>query len=145
MNNPFEFMNNMMNQGNAFNNPMNNFKGFEAMDFSSVSDMIKKNSEAVASANQMVAESFQSIAKRGSDNFQKNATEMFNSVREAVSAGDMEQLNKSSQKYWKQAIENNINNTKEILDVASKSSMEILDVVGKNMTENINQASKKKK
>ena len=149
MNNPFEYMQNFFNQDNFMKNfnvapdMMKNMPNM--MDMNALSNMVKQNAEAVSSANQMVAESFQSIAKRGSDALQKNTNEMFNSMKDAVSAGDMEQLSDSSQKYLKASMQNNINNTKEIIDVASKSSMEVLDVVSKNLTENMNNAFKKPK
>lgn len=146
MYNPFEMMQNMMNQDNNFNNMfMKNMKMPEMANMSNMNDMIKKNMESISSANQMVAESLQSIAKRGADSFQKNATEMFNSVKQAVSAGDMDQLNNSGQKYFKSTLENNINNAKEIIDVASKSSIEILDLFGKNLNDNLSNLQKKQK
>lgn len=136
MSNPFEFMQSMMNQDNY----MKNFKGFESMNFGAAPEVMKKNMEVLTSANQMASESLQTIMKRGSDSFQKNATEMFNSMKDAVSAGDFEQINHAGQKYLKSSLENSINNTKEILDMAAKSSMEILDLVGKNMSENLNKS-----
>lgn len=112
------------------------------VDFNAYSETLKRNAEALSAANQRAAESLQSIMKRGADSVQKNTNEMFNSIKDAVSAGDIEQISQSSQKYMKASLESNINNAKEVLDVASKSSMEILDVVGKNMAENIGKAFK---
>lgn len=148
MNNPFEFMQQFMNQENFtknFNFSPEMMKNMPNVDWSDFSNMVKKNAEALSAANQMAAESFQSIAKRSSDSVQKNTTEMFNSMKDAVAAGDMQQLSSSGQKYLKNSLQTNINNSKEILDVASKSSMEILEVVGKSMNENINSAFKKTK
>lgn len=132
-NNQFDFMQSFANQEHI----TRMMKMFPNMDNSSFSEAMKKNSEAFMSASQMVIESVQSVAKRSSDAFQKNATEMFNSMKDAISAGDIEQVAACQQKYIKSTVDNNLNNTKEILDIASKSSKEVLEVFGKNISENM--------
>jgi phasin family protein len=133
MNNQFDFVQSMMNQDNLGKV----MKMFPNVDMSSMTDSVRKNAEAVTAANQMIAESMQSIFKRGTESFQKNATEMFNSMKEAISAGDMEQMNQCQQKYLKVAADNNISNVKEILDITSRSAKEILDVFGNSANENL--------
>jgi len=147
--NPLGFMQNFLNQDtvkNMFrtwthtnNLDMSKFttQNFSNINFSALSDILKKNSDVLSEAGKMASESFQSISQKGSDSFQKNATEMFNSMKDAISAGDAKQLNDSTQKYFKKSVENNISNTKEMMDVASKASMEIMDMIGKNITENL--------
>jgi phasin family protein len=139
--NQFDFAQQFMNPENF----MKGMKGMPTIDFSSFSNMLKNNADAITEANKMASESMQSILKRGSESLQQNATEMFNSMKEAVAAGDMEQMAHCQQKYLKSTLENNLDNTKEMLDMTSKSAMEILDVVGKNMTENMNKVYAKSK
>jgi phasin family protein len=122
-------------------NPENftkNFKAIPAMDFSSFSNMLKNNATVISEANKMASESLQSIFKRGTESIQNNATEMFNSMKEATSCGDPDQLANCQHKYLKASLENCLDNTKEMLDITSKSAMEIIDVLGKNVTENMN-------
>ncbi len=69
-----------------------------------------------------------------------------NSNRSAINANgnaipnviNVEQIANCQQNYWKSTVEHNINSAKEILDIASKSSIEVLEVMGKNFTEKMN-------
>ncbi len=140
-NNPFEFFQSFMNQENLAKST----KWIPTMDIASFGKMIKEAAETIASNNQLVSDSFQSIAKRGADSFQKNTSEMFSTMKEVVSAGDIEQITNCQQNYLKSTVENNINNTKEILDITSKSSIEVLDAIGKNFAEKMNKPFAKNK
>jgi len=133
-NNPFEFFQSFMNQENL----AKSMKWMPNMDMTSFGNMMKETAEAITSTNQLISDTVQSIAKRGADSFQKNTSEMFNTMKEAASAGDIEQIANCQQNYWKSTVENNINSAKEILDITSKSSMEVLDVMNKNFTEKMN-------
>ena len=133
-NNPFEFFQSFMNQENL----AKSMKWMPNMDMSSLGNIMKDTAEAITSTNQLISDTVQSIAKRGSDSFQKNTSEMFNTMKEAASAGDVEQIANCQQNYWRSTVEHNINSAKEILDIASKSSIEVLEVMGKNFTEKMN-------
>jgi phasin family protein len=123
-----------MNQKNL----AKSMKWMPNMDMSSLGNIMKDTAEAITSTNQLISDTVQSIAKRGSDSFQKNTSEMFNTMKEAASAGDVEQIANCQQNYWRSTVEHNINSAKEILDIASKSSIEVLEVMGKNFTEKMN-------
>lgn len=150
--NPFEFTQNFMNQDsfkNMFKNlgDMNNFdmnkfsmKDFQNIDVSALTTILQKNAQALSEAGKMASDSFQSISKKGGDSLQKNATDMFNSMKEAIAAGDVKQLNDLAQKYLKKSVESNISNTKEMMDITSKASMEMMDRIGNNLTDNMNKA-----
>ena len=133
-NNPFEFFQSFMNQENF----AKSMKWMPNMDMSSLGNIMKETAETITSTNQLISDTVQSIAKRGADSFQKNTSEMFNSMKEAASAGDVEQIANCQQNYWRSTVEHNINSAKEILDIASKSSIEVLEVMGKNFTEKMN-------
>ena len=133
-NNPFEFFQSFMNQENL----AKSMKWMPNMDMSSLGNIMKDTAEAITSTNQLISDTVQSIAKRGADSFQKNTSEMFNTMKEAASAGDVEQIANCQQNYWRSTVEHNINSAKEILDIASKSSIEVLEVMGKNFTEKMN-------
>jgi phasin family protein len=123
-----------MNQENL----TNSMKWMPNMDLAALGNMVKETTETITSANQLISDTVQSITKRGSDSFQKNTSEMFNTMKESASAGDIEQITNCQQNYLKSTVENNINSAKEILDITSKSSMEVLDTIGKNFTEKMN-------
>jgi len=140
-NKPFEFFQSFMNQENL----TNSMKWMPNMDLSALGNMVKETAETITSANQLISDTVQSITKRGSDSFQKNTSEMFNTMKESASAGDIEQITNCQQNYLKSTVENNINSAKEILDITSKSSMEVLDTIGKNFTEKMSKALGKHK
>lgn len=133
-NNPFEFFQSFMNQENL----AKSMKWMPNMDMSSLGNIMKDTAETITSTNQLISDTVQSITKRGADSFQKNTSEMFNTMKEAASAGDVEQIANCQQNYWRSTVEHNINSAKEILDIASKSSIEVLEVMGKNFTEKMN-------
>ena len=140
-NNPFEYMQSFMKNENF----AKNMKDMPNMDFSSASNIMKGTAEAINSTNQMASESVQSIVKRGADSLQKNTTELYNTMKEAVSAGDANQINQCQQKYLLTAMDNNVNSAKEILDMSTKSMMEIIDVFHNGLKENINKNQPKAK
>jgi len=133
-NNPFEFFQSFMNQENL----AKSMKWMSNMDMSSLGNIMKDTAETITSTNHLISDTVQSITKRGADSFQKNTSEMFNTMKEATSAGDVEQIANCQQNYWRSTVEHNINSAKEILDIASKSSIEVLEVMGKNFTEKMN-------
>ena len=137
-NNPFEYMQSFMNYDNFT-------KNVQSTDFSSFSNMIKNTTEAINSTNQMMSENLQSIFKRGSDSLQKNTTEMYSTMKDAISAGDVAQISACQKKYLQSTVDNNVNNTKEVLDMSTKSMMEILDVLHNGLKENVNKNSTKPK
>ncbi|GAB4169422.1 MAG: hypothetical protein Tsb006_7510 [Rickettsiaceae bacterium] len=140
-NNPFEYMQSFMNQEN-FAKTMQNMQN---IDISSMSNAMKNTAEAISAANQMASESVQSIFKRGADTLQKNTTELYNTMKEAISAGDMAQVSACQQKYLHSAVDNNFNNTKEIIDISTKSMIEMLNVMQTSLKESTNKAFTKPK
>lgn len=141
-NTPFDFFQSFMNQ-ESFTKSM---KWMPNIDPASFNNMLKETAEAFASTNQLISDTAQSILRRGSDTFQKNTSEMFNTMKESASAGgDVEQITNCQQHYLKSTVENSINSAKEILDITSKSSIEILDTMGKNFAEKINKPLSKSK
>ena len=140
-NNPFEFFQSLMNQ-EAFTKSM---QGMPNLDMSSFSATMKNTAEAVASTNQMVSENMQSIFKRGSDALQKNTTEMYNTMKDAVFAGDVNQISACQQKYLQSTMDTNFNNAKEVIDMSTKSLLEVLNVMQTGIKENTGKAFAKAK
>jgi len=140
-NNPFEFLQSLMNQ-EGFAKSM---QGMPHVDTSSFSAAMKNAAESVSSTNQMVSENIQSIFKRGSEALQKNTTEMYNTMKEAVSAGDMNQISACQQKYLQSTMDTNFNNAKEVIDMSTKSLIEVLNVMQNGIKENTGKAFAKAK
>jgi len=107
-NKTFEFFQSFANQENL----TKSMKWMPNMDSASFSDMLKETNEIITSSNQLISETMQSIAKKGSDLFQKNIFEMFNTIKESASVGDIEQMKHHQQNYLKSTVENNIDNAK---------------------------------
>lgn len=126
-------------------NMINSLKNIPAMDFSSFTNAVKNNAETLTTINQLAAESIQTFVRRSSEVFQRNASEMFNALRETTQAGNIEQAASRQQQYIKSNFKNSLENTKELMDIASKSAMEIFEVVGNSMTDNLNKTFDKAK
>jgi phasin family protein len=135
-NNPFEFFQSFMNQ-ESFAKSM---QGMPNIDMSSFSNTMKNTAETLSSTGQMVSENMQSIFKRGADALQKNTTEMYNTMKDAVSAGDINQINTCQQKYLQSTMDTNFNNAKEVIDMSTKSLLEVLSVMQNSLKENTGKA-----
>ena len=140
-NNPFEFFQSLMNQ-EAFTKSM---QGMPNIDMPSFSASMKNTAETLSSTNQMVSENMQSIFKRGAEALQKNTTEMYNTMQEAVSAGDVNQITACQQKYLQSTLDTNFNNAKEVIDMSTKSLLEALNVMQTGIKENADKAFVKPK
>jgi len=136
-NNPF------FNSMKSFFNPellSNSFKNMNNMDFSSFSDFVKKNAEIINETNKKIADNMQSVARRGSQMFQENMTLGFDNLKDTMSSSDMEQAGAKNQQYMRSAIENYINQSKEIIDMVSQSSKEIFETASAGTNNNVNEA-----
>lgn len=143
--NPFEFFGSFMNQDGFKSAKWMAGMGMPNIDFGAMTNMVTEGADVISSTSQLVFDSLQSIAKRGTDSFQKNTSEMFSTMKKAVSAGDAEQIANCGQNYLKWAVENAISNTKEVLDITSKSSGEMLNMIGKTFANNLNKSFTKGK
>lgn len=136
MTNPFEYMQNMMNQEGFTKNMsgMNMFNmGMPNMDLSTISSTMRNTAEMFTSTNQMTADNIQNILKKGSETLQETTTEMFNTMKDAVASGDASQIASCQQKYIQTILDNNFNNTKEILEATTKSLTEMMTMMQTNM------------
>ena len=137
-NNPFEYMQSFMNQQNLT-------KTMEEMLVSGVSNAWKQTAEALSAAHHTTSKTIQSIVKKSADTMQKNTTELYNTMKEAVSAGDVDQASSCQQKYLQSMADNHLSNTKEIFDISTKSMTELLNIIQSNLRANTNNISTKPK
>jgi len=117
-------------------------------DFSKLSANIKKNSEAIQEASNVAAESIQSMVKRGTEIAQDSAANAINAMKEIATSTNAEQAIARQQQFVQHLVREAVNNTKEMVDTASKSAMEVFDKISKHAHENmscaVNSASQKK-
>lgn len=133
MNNPFEYIQSMMNN-DGFTKTMNG--AISNMDLSSLSEAMRNTAEMFSNSNQITTENMQMILKKSSDNLQKNTSEMYNSMKDAISSGDTGQIIACQQKFIQSTLENNFNNTKEVLELASKTAIDMLTMMQTNLVDN---------
>ncbi|MFU7503004.1 MAG: phasin family protein [Candidatus Tisiphia sp.] len=116
----------------SFMNPevyINSIKNLPVMDFSAMSDTIKKSTKILTTTNQIVTESLQSMIQKNSEDFQNNAMNMLNSTKDAITSGDLNQIAECQQKYLKSTCETSINNIKEFVSMVSDTSMKMFDAI----------------
>jgi phasin family protein len=135
-------MNNMMDPKNwgefpNWNQFANQGNNFAAMDVNGVMNTIKRNTEALSKANQTAVEGVQAIMRRSAEVAQKNATEVFNSMKDLGANNTPEQVIEKQQNLMKKAVETSLKNTREVAEMATKSSMEIYDICSKRLAESV--------
>lgn len=137
-----------MPQANPYNDMMKMFTDYKmpAANFNDWFAISRRNFEAAAEVNQVLAEGAQAIAKRSAELMQSAIEEYLTSTRDMLAAGTPEANAAKAADNVKAAVENSINNAREISEIASKSASDafkvISDQTGKNMEE-ISQVAKK--
>lgn len=143
-------------QNNAMFDNMQNFINTEYMvnamknthtpDFTSFTNNCKKGSEALTSATQIATESAQALARRGAEMVQNHMTASFNAMKDITSSSNPEQIAARQQEFLRSAIENSMSGAKEMMDIASKTTMEIFEAASRKMSEGLSEgvASAKK-
>jgi phasin family protein len=112
-------------------------KNTQAPDFNKIKDTCKKNAEAMASTTQMIAESIQTLCRRSGEIAQDQMTASLNAMKDIASASNPEQAMTRQQEFIKSALEDGVSNTKEMIDLTSKSAMEIFTLIGSKVSDSI--------
>ena len=66
-------------------------------------------------------------------------------MKDAISAGDVNQISACQQKYLQSSMDTNFNNAKEVIDMSTKSLIEVLNVMQTGIKENTGKAFAKAK
>jgi phasin family protein len=137
---PYYFMNNVINELNM----KDNFK----CDFSKISEDMKKNSESCGEVSKMLSESMMAIYRRSAEIAQKQISESIDMIKDLSSSSSPELAYNRQQEFARSYVESNIANTKEMIDLVSKSTMEAFSTVtskfSENMKDSMNPAHSKK-
>lgn len=155
MTNFFEYMQTMMNQQQGFTKGMTGMTGIPNttmfnmtmpnVDLSTISSTMKTMTEMFTTTNQTTTENIQTILKRGTEHLQETTTEMMNTMKDAISSGDISQITTCQQKYIQTVLDNNFNSAREIMEETSKSMTEMLTTLQTNMKDTTTKAFTKTK
>ncbi len=100
----------------------------------------RKNFEAVASANKLVADSAQTVFQRNAAIMRENVEEMTAVLQELSVAGEPADKAARQADLTKDAFERTVANFKELNDAVSKTNGKVFDVLNKRFTESLDEA-----
>jgi phasin family protein len=126
--NPFAEMFKMFGE----NNMMGKMSGF---DMTRMTDIQRRNAEALSSMGQVMTEGVQTMVKRQGEMIHSTANQAMHLVKE-ISSSPETSIQKTAS-FVKHGLENASSNTREIIDVAMKSGMEVFDMMSKKISENM--------
>lgn len=109
-------------------------------DFTNVTQAAKKNVEVLTSAAQTATEGGYALFRRGAEIMQNNLTSSFEAVQNITSSTNPEQATAKQQEFAKNMIEGAVANTKEMIDLASKSTMDVFSSFGSKFTEHMSES-----
>lgn len=135
--------NNFSDAVKMFMNPeyITNFmKQIPTPDFSHATESAKRHTKAVTSANQIASESAQALMRRYAEAAQHQINESLKLLQDVTTASSPEEAVARHQEFVRDTVENNIANTKEIIDMASKSAMEMFNSVSSKISEDMHHA-----
>ena len=121
------------------------FKGFQGFKFPQVDandvfGLYRKNLEAFSAANQIVSEGAQTIARRGTEFLRDNVEETLNATREMMTSSSPEANAQKQSDFAKQAMQNGMNQFREVTEMATKSQFEAFDVLSNRFASNVEEA-----
>jgi len=135
-------------QNNPFAEAAKFFSNFQvpAWNFKDAFNAGRRNVEALTAANQAVAEGAQAVIRRQVEIAQSNAEGALNLMKEVYSSKSPEVSMAKQAEFAKQVFESSLANTRELIEMASKSGAEAADILSKqfvNSVEEISKVSKK--
>lgn len=113
-----------------------------AFDFNRLFEIQRRNLEAFAAANQVVAEGAQAIARRQAEVLRSGVDRVVEASKQAVSGGTPEISVEKQAALSKTLIEGSLANVREMSEMVTKSSFEAFDVLNKRMSESFEELSK---
>ena len=100
------------------------------VDFAALVDRERKNIEALAEANRIAFEGWQSLVRRQSEILQETMKKV------VANAGQQEAMTKRTD-LAKEGFENALSNMRELAEMATKSQKEAFEVIRKRVEENV--------
>lgn len=113
-----------------------------AFDFNSLFELQRRNVEAFAAANQVVAEGVQAIARRQAEVVRNNVDTVLNASKDLVAGGTPEINVEKQAALTKNLFEKSLANAREVSEMVTKSSFEAFDLLNKRASESIEEMGK---
>lgn len=114
---------------------------FPSLDVEALMATQRKNLEAFTQANQLAVEGFQALAKRQVELARAAIDEASALVREWAETGTPEEKFHKQAAFAKQVIENGMNGTRELVELAGKTQAEAFEVLNKRFMESVEEWS----
>jgi phasin family protein len=126
---------------NPFADAFKSFADFKpTVDFNTFFAAQKKNAEAFAAASQVLTAGFQAVARRQAEIAQANAKNSLQLTKELfANAGNPEASTAKQAEFAKEVVETGLSNTRELVELASKSSIEAFDLINKRLAESLSE------
>jgi phasin family protein len=111
------------------------------MDFSQIFSTGRRNMEALSSANQVVVESTQAIARRQAEVARANIDNALKVSKDLMTSGTPENAINKQSDLMKAFFENTLTNLREVSELVTKSSFEAFDVLNRRAAESLEEMS----
>lgn len=127
---------------NPFADTFKSFGDFKALDTNAFFNTQKRNAEAFAEASQVLTAGFQAVARRQAELAQEAAKNSLQLTKDLFSSAGNPEANSAKQaEFAKETVEAGLSNARELVELASKSSIEAFDVINKRIAESVSEFS----
>lgn len=128
---------------NPFADAFKSFGDFKpSVDVNKLLSTQKRNAEAFSAASQVLTAGLQAVARRQAEILQANAKNSLQLTKDLFSSAGNPEANTAKQtEFAKETVEAGLSNTRELVELASKSSIEAFDLINKRIAESISELS----
>ena len=109
------------------------------VDMDKIAAAQRKNVEALTSANQLVAEGFQAVARRQAEIMRQTLEEAGKSMRDLMEQSAPEDRMVKQTELAKSAFETALSNMRELAEMVAKANTEAFDVMNRRYTESLDE------
>lgn len=119
------------------NNPLNDLwkswgeLGAPSLDYKDAVSSGRKNVEAFIAAGQIIAESAQTIARKQAETARSSAQDLIELWKDVSSSKSIESSAAKQAEFAKNSLEQSLNNSRELFDLASKANAEAYEILSK--------------
>jgi phasin family protein len=109
------------------------------IDLEKLADAQRKNVEALTSANQLVAEGFQAVARRQAEILRQTLEQAGRSMRELMDQSAPEDRMAKQTELAKSAFEAALSNMRELAEMIAKANTEAFDVINGRVSQSLDE------
>lgn len=110
-----------------------------AFDFNNLFELQRRNLEAFAAANQVVAEGAQAIARRQANALRENVDKLLSASKDLVSKGSPEFSLEKQATLAKDFVEKSLSNAREVSEIISKVGFDSFELLNKRAVESLDE------